>query len=229
MTLKTFSNPSVIPALMCAGLVACSPSAPQPEPEKTPEAFPEAANILSCTAPVGQAMTADTLTATFGDQARVETIPGPEGTTYRAVLLYPDTPERRVAVTFWDEAMTQVSDVTVSERAVAWQGPGEIGIGSTLKEVEAANGGPLTLYGFDWDYGGYVSDFKGGRLATIPGGCVFGLRFGLPESVDPELMTGISGDQPISSRHPNMQKAQPVVISLSVGWAAPQPLTAKPN
>lgn len=176
---------------------------------------------LSCEGPVARDATAAQLLKAFAGQSREETIPGPEGTTESAVILYPDDAARKVVVTFWDEAKTQVADVRVGRGAVQWYGPGNIRVGSPLKDVETANGKGFDLYGFEWDYGGYAADFKGGTLGTMPGGCVLGLRFAPPENHTGQLTSDIVGDTQVPSDNPNIQSLQPVLVEMSVGWPSP--------
>ncbi|WP_343684304.1 hypothetical protein [Asticcacaulis sp.] len=179
------------------------------------------AQPLSCEGPVGKSATAAQLLQTYAGKAREETVPGPEGTTESAIVLYPDDPARKVVVTFWDEAKTQVADVRIGRGAVQWYGPGNIRIGSPLKAVEAANGKGFDLYGFDWDYGGYAADFKGGTLGLMPGDCVLGLRFAPPEGQPGQLTSDIVGDTQVASSNPNMQALQPVIVEMSIGWPSP--------
>lgn len=181
----------------------------------------QGAQTLSCETPVAKSATAAQLLQTYAGQSREETVPGPEGTTESAVVLYPDDPARKVVVTFWDEAKTQVADVRIGRGAVQWSGPGNIRIGSALKAVEAANGKAFDLYGFDWDYGGYAADFKGGTLGLMSGDCVLSLRFAPPESHTGQLTSDIVGDTQVASSNPNMQALQPVIVEMSVGWPSP--------
>ncbi|MFT3996616.1 MAG: hypothetical protein QM667_04350 [Asticcacaulis sp.] len=204
-------------------LSACS----KPE-EASPQGSASASSVttsvptlLSCNGPVTKGATAAGILQSFGAQAREETIPGPEGTTQDAVVLYPDDPARKVVITFWDEAKTQLADVRAGRGAVAWGGPGHIRIGSPLKEVETANGKGFDLYGFEWDYGGYAADFKGGTLGALPGGCVLSLRFAPPEGHTAALGNDIVGDRQIASANANMQALQPVLVEMSIGWPSP--------
>ncbi|MDC7682384.1 hypothetical protein PQU92_03800 [Asticcacaulis sp. BYS171W] len=184
---------------------------------------------LSCGVPVTKDMTAEAILKAFPGNAKKEAVPGPEGSTENAVVIYPNDPARKVIVTFWDEAQTKVADVSIGDEAVQWYGPGNIRVGSPLKDVEAANGGPLTVYGFEWDYGGYASDFQGGKLNTLDGGCVLSLRFSPPKGHNEALTSDIVGDQQIPSTNANLQALQPVVSRLSVGWPSPEAATANPQ
>jgi len=216
---------TLLPLFCLATLTACSPSTP-PMPEDGPAASASASStafspLLSCNGPVSQGMTAAQILQRFGPDAREETVPGPEGTTQSAVVLFADNPARKAVITFWDEAKTQLADVRVGRGALDWDAPGHLHIGSPLSAVEAANGKAFDLYGFDWDYGGYAADFKGGTLSQLPGGCVLSLRFAPPEGHAGALGSDIVGDTQVSSANTHMQALQPVLVEMGVGWPSP--------
>ncbi len=178
-------------------------------------------NNLSCEGPVGPRDTAKGLLALYKDQAKVATIPGAEGQDSQGVVLFGDDPKRRLEVTFWDSEMTHVSGVTATGDAAAWAGPHGLHLGSTVAEVEAANGRTFELSGFDWDYGGYVQKLHGGSLERLPGGCSLSIRFGLNDGHGPVANT-IEGDRTLASTDAALLKAKPVVQVLSLGWPLPE-------
>lgn len=176
-------------------------------------------NLLDCTTPVDKATTYKSLVARFKTDAQLGNIPGAEGTEVKGVILFDRLKSRHLDITFWDDAMEHVSMVSPGEGAVAWTGPQGVHVGSTLKYIEGVNGKPFTITGFGWDYGGYVADFKGGRLDHLTGGCKLMLRFDRDTAEMPE---GISGDGvTVSSDDPRVQKFAPLVTEMSVGWALP--------
>lgn len=176
-----------------------------------------AAQPLTCAAPVGLKDTAAVLKRRFGKAATVATLPGPEGTTLRAVVLWPREPARRLEVTYWDEAMTQLSGVTLGGGARRWS-VGGVHLGDSLQRVQALNGKPFQLGGFEWDYGGYLQDAKGGKLGLLPGGCRISVRFGL--QAGGAAAQSILGDVTLQSTDKAVLAARPVVTDLSIGWPA---------
>ena len=100
--------------------------------------------------------------------------------------------------------------------------PNGIRRGMTLAEVEKLNGRPFVLVGFDWDYGGAVTDWKGGALAgPAAGGCTVSVSFALPDDVDEAISAAVAGDTEFSSSDTTMKAAKPVVDGFALGW--PQP------
>ncbi|MCZ8322644.1 MAG: hypothetical protein ACK442_13945 [Novosphingobium sp.] len=172
---------------------------------------------LTCTLPVNAKDSAVSLKRRYGRAAVVTTVPGPEGTTVRAVVLWPREPARRLEVTFWDERMTQPAGVTLGDQARRWS-VGGVKLGDSLQRVEALNGRPFQLGGFEWDYGGYLQDAKGGKLGVLPGGCRVSVRLGLTAGA--EVPLAILGDVTLQSTDKAVQAARPVVTDLSIGWPA---------
>jgi len=102
----------------------------------------------------------------FGDgNVRVADVPGGEGETSRGILLFPDDPSRRAYLYFQDaQQLRGLSLVRVMDPGSRWRLDNGIGIGTPLSRLVAMNGKPIRFSGFDWDYGGGIGDWNGGRL-----------------------------------------------------------------
>ncbi|MEO6264132.1 MAG: hypothetical protein ABIO58_04085, partial [Luteimonas sp.] len=96
---------------------------------------------------------------------RIADVPGAEGETSRGVILFPDDASRRAYLHFQDEQQLHgLSLVRVMDAGSRWQLDNGIAIGMPLSQLLAMNGKPIRFTGFDWDYGGAISDWNGGRL-----------------------------------------------------------------
>ena len=218
--------------LSLLAVAACSPRSPEETPASSeaaseamasslpPADYTSLANVMTCDWPVKKTDTAESLLATYKSYAQVATIPGAEGTEEKGVVLYGNDPRRKVEILFFDEAMTEVSIVLVRGDS-QWSGPKGLHLGSALADVEAANEKPFKLGGFDWDYGGYVTDLNRGKLAKIKGKCTLGIRFSIPENGGP-VVDSITGDRTLVSTDPAVIDARPVVQELSIGWPKPE-------
>ena len=216
-------------------LAACSPQKPAETPASSeaasevavsslaPADYTSLANVMTCDWPVKKTDTAESLLTTYKSYAQVTDIPGAEGITQKGVVLYGNDPRRRVEVFFYDEALTEVSTVLIRGDS-QWSGPKGLHLDSSLADVEAANEKPFKLGGFDWDYGGYVTDFNHGKLAKIKGKCTFGVRFAIPDNGGP-VAESIEGEKTLVSTDPAVIAARPVVQELSVGWPKPEAST----
>lgn len=175
---------------------------------------------LTCASPVGRFDSAAKLKARFGAQAKVEEVHAAEGEMMQALVLFPKDPARRLEVIFFDDKMIHPSMVRLAGDRPSWSIAG-LKLGDPMAKVEALNGKPFNLQGFDWDYGGYVTDLHKGRLNTLPGGCGVSIRF------DPSaknVPNGISGDMELSSTMPKVRAARPVISELSLEFTAPKGL-----
>lgn len=211
----------------CGGEKDAAPVAPEAAETTTP-AIENAAEagaadisfLLGCRAPFTPDATPATLAAHFGRENVIpETIDGPEGQPLNVTAIYPKDPERRIEVIFAnEEERTGLITVMVSEAASLWRGPGEIRIGAGIAAVEAANGAPFVVQGFGWDYGGFVADWKGGKLGEKDGCRPIMRFFTESEHVAPEILG--DGVLPMSN-DPAVREADPKVALFGISWPAP--------
>jgi hypothetical protein len=180
----------------------------------TGDAEPAPTTELTCSDPVGPRDTAASLQERYGDQARAETLHGPEGIEFPGLVLWPDDPARRIEVVFAEEGQRTVSSVDLSGMS-AFRVAG-LAIGDPLARANAANGKPFKLWGFSWDYGGYVSDLEGGKLAALPGGCRVVMRVDPHE--DAEVPDALVGEVELSSDDPRLEAAGVTIEELSLAF-----------
>ena len=175
---------------------------------------------IECAGPFARDASEASLVEAFGAEEVVrKTIDGPEGSTLDATVVYPDDPDWRLVVLWHDEARRALPNAIIVEGELSWVAPGGVALGASLADVQAINGAPFTLTGFGWDYGGSAS-FPKGALAKLPGGCILGLTFDLPDSVG-EGFDAIMGDRELSSADALVKKAKPTVGRIQVGYPAP--------
>lgn len=110
------------------------------------------------------------LRARFGAaQVQEGEVPGAEGERVEGVILFPDDPSRRAYLYFEDAAQRRgLSLVCVLDQPSRWHFQDGIAIGMPLAELVARNGRPVRFFGLDWDYGGGVIGWNGGRLEPAP-------------------------------------------------------------
>ena len=173
---------------------------------------------LECAGPFGREATIASLSGVFGSGNVVkQLINGPEASTLEVTLVFPNNPDRRLVVLWNDDAARARPSAVIIEDGSAWIGPGGIRLGSTLAEVEAINGAPFTILGFGWDYGGSAG-FQKGALSEVPGGCTLSLTFQIGEGAVGAEFDAIMGDTEFRSDNPLMQKAEPVVTQITIGY-----------
>jgi len=182
------------------------------------QAPPPQEGAITCSSPVAPNDNAKSLTQRYGKDAIVQELPGAEGETYKGLVLLPRAADRRIEVSFTDDAMKRATGLTIRDKAKAsrWNLSG-ITIGSSLAEAQKANGRPFLVSGFDWDYGGFVADWKGGALGRMEGGCRVMMRFGKETGAPRNL----SGDGvKVASDNVSLVKWGPVVTEIGIGFAS---------
>lgn len=221
-------------ALIALFLTACSPDgAPDPAPSETASAAVVAAGTaaaptpalptlrptdLSCTYPVnGKTDTAATVLARLGKDARRATVTGAEGMEFPGIVLWQGDPQREIELVFDEESKDErIAALTVTAEKSTWRIAG-MGIGDTIGAVEKINGKPFSIWGFDWDYGGYLTERSGGLLEKLPGGCNISLRFSPAENVE-TYPDGISGEVELKSSDPRLKQVGAAVSEVGLMW-----------
>lgn len=172
---------------------------------------------ITCASPVAPDDTERSLKQRYGGEAVVQDLPGAEGEKYEGLVLFPKAMDRRIEVAFTDDKAKRASGLTLRDTAKTsrWSVAG-ITIGSSLAEVQKANGKPFLVNGFEWDYGGFVTDWKGGTLGRpLQGGCTITIRFDKKAAAPKSLLgDGVKA----ASDSAAMVKFAPVVTEIGVNF-----------
>jgi len=175
-----------------------------PKPTAGPRQF-------QCTGPFAPNTTAVNLAADFG-QANVitGTVTSPDGSSSPGVVVLPNDPGLAMEISWKDPGgMTAPRRISFTEET-SWSVNG-IGIGSSLADLEKANGGPFRIQGFGGQGGGVVQDWQGGRLGNIGGGCRLGVQMALPATGSTATQDRVSGPRRLSSSDAGLRAANPTV------------------
>jgi len=170
---------------------------------------------LTCSNIVKAGDTLKTIEARYKGETAIEETTGAEGATAKALAIFPKDPSQKLFVSFFDDEMTKLAAVGPAQGATHWTISG-LKLGSSLADVIKANGGKFEISGFEWDYGGYVTDLKGGKLSSLDGGCAVTLRFNPPEGKD--VPAALSGEKSIPSSDAKLAKLSPHVSEIQLGW-----------
>ncbi len=178
---------------------------------------PPAEGPITCASPVAASDTAKSLMQRYGKDAVMQDLPGAEGETYKGLLLFPKSRDQRIAVSFTEDKAKRAAGLTLREggKASKWS-VGGITIGSSVADVQKANGKPFLVSGFEWDYGGFVTDFKGGTLGRpMQGGCRVTVRFGKDAGAPKSLLgDGVK----VASDNATLLRWAPVVTEIGVNF-----------
>ncbi|MFG1374009.1 hypothetical protein V5F32_17665 [Xanthobacter oligotrophicus] len=175
-----------------------------PRPTAGPRQF-------QCAGPFAPNTTAINIAADFG-QANVVTgnVISPDGSTSPGLVVLPNDPALSLEIA-WKDAIDMVSPRRVAfTESTAWSVNG-IAIGSTLADLEKANGKPFRVQGFGGNGGGVVADWRGGRLGNLGGGCTLGVQLALSATASDQAQARLSGQRAIASSDPALRSAAPTV------------------
>lgn len=154
------------------------------------------------------------LRARHGVEQVVEAdLPIGEGDTAPGWLLFPGQPTRELAIHLGADGAPDI--VVAGAEVSAWGRRDGVRIGLDTRELDTLNGRPFEFLGFDWDYGGTVSDWKGGRL----GGPDMGagpVTLCPPDAVGEGVNDCPAGDVPVMSDDPRIRRSPAVVCEFGV-------------
>jgi len=187
---------------------------------KPPAASPAVEERWILPAGLDAGTTLQELQQRFGEaNVSAREIPGAEGESMRGVVLFPEDPTRRATLYFQDpEHLQGLSMINVDEADSRWKLPSGIGIGASLADVQSRNGGPFTFSGFDWDYGGTITDWRGGKLQPANNQAISErMQLRMPEGGSGEKPYPM-GDSEFSSDDPRWKDLGIAVGGISVGF-----------
>lgn len=118
-----------------------------------------------------------------------------EGESQQGLTLFPDSP-KEIEVVLKPDGHPQF--IRISRDDSPWKTETGVTVGTTLNELEQINGKAFSFYGFEWDFGGLVTDWKQGRLNS---NLVIAL---LPRRYD-ALTDQMMGEVQLSSDDPAME------------------------
>lgn len=154
----------------------------------------------------------------FGEaQVAVEMLPGAEGETFEGWALFPGEPTRRVDVHLDESGRRPALLIAGADNTTHMRRDGVV-VGMNSLELEQLNGRPFDFAGFDWDYGGVVLNWRGGRLGAGTEGTGAGpVRLcPHPESLDARPAGYPMGDRDFSSSLPVMRSHPAVVCEVGL-------------
>lgn len=178
---------------------------------------PQKRDAIGCEGAFARDTTHAKLVAAFGaSNVTFREVDAAEGLKEKATVLFDDDPTRRVLV-FWHDERTRARPSMINVSAPSlWIGPGGIGNGMKLSEVEKLNRKPFKLAGFDWDGGGYVRDLDGKLKQS---GCNLVIRFepGIANPL-PAKYAEITGDKTIASTNKLLRRTRAQVSEWGIGY-----------
>jgi hypothetical protein len=182
-------------------------------------AGPTAPHVVACSGAFSKdsshlrlAMTFETKNVTFAD------VDGDGGAKVPATVLFPNDPKRRLEVWWSNPASRRDTYLVVIGGQSTWSAPGGMKLGLTLAQLEKLNHKPFKLKGFDKDGIAKVSDWDGGVLADLPGGCKSGLSLRADPKAPADAVGALSVDKEYSSSDAAVRAVKPTVSEVLIGY-----------
>jgi hypothetical protein len=140
------------------------------------------------------------------------------GSKVQASVLFPNDPKRRLEIWWANPAARSDTYLIVIGGQSTWTAPGGMKLGLTVPLLEKLNHKPFKLKGFDSNRVATVSDWDGGALATLAGGCTSGLSLRADSKASADAVGAATADKEYLSSDPAIRGAKPTVSEILIGY-----------
>jgi hypothetical protein len=174
--------------------------------------------VVACSGPFAKDSSHLKLSMFFDSKNITFTDVEASGSKVPASVLFPNDPKRRLEV--WWSNITARKDIhlIVIGGQSTWAAPGGLRLGQTLEQVEKLNHKPFKLKGFDKDGIATGTDWDGGALVTVAGGCKAGVSLRADAKASAITIGALSADEEYSSSDPAIRAAKPTVSEILIGY-----------
>jgi len=177
------------------------------------------AHIVACSGVFGRDSSHVKLAMAFQSRnvAFTEVDAGSGGKAMASVLFAKD-PKRRLEVWWSRPASRSDTHLIVINGGSDWIAPGDLRLGLTLPELERLNGKPFKLLGFDKDNVATLSNWNGGELAALPGGCKVGISLHAALTAPAAAIGALPADREFTSSDAALRAVNPTVSEILVAY-----------
>jgi hypothetical protein len=177
------------------------------------------ARVLVCEAPLAQSIDYPHLVATYGIQnVTSEQRPGADGLPISISVLFAKVPADRLEIIWKDDKTRNAIDTIRVSTGSRWALKDGSHAGSTLAYVELVNGRPFKLNGFGPETSGYVTDWGKGRLDSLAGGCLVGMRFAPAHDASAKARDKATTDKAVASTNPALRAVYPEIAEITLHY-----------
>ena len=135
-----------------------------------------------------------------------------------ASVLYAKSPKQRLEV-WWSQPVSRSdTHLIVINGQSDWIAPGELHLGLTLAELEQLNGKPFKLSGFDKDYVAALTDWNGGQLDALAGGCKIGINLRPDPKTPSASLSDLSADHAFTSSDAALRAVNPTISEILIAY-----------
>jgi hypothetical protein len=194
------------------------------EPVMEPSAVAKASrsgkpNIVACSGVFARDSSHAKLASAFQPRNVAFTqVDASSGGKVMASVLYGKDPKRRLEVWWSKLASRSDTHLIVINGQSDWIAPGELHLGLTLAELEKLNGKAFKLSGFDKDHVATLSDWNGGQLGALAGGCTVGISLRADPKAAATTLSTLPADRGFTSSDTALRAANPTVSEILVAY-----------
>jgi hypothetical protein len=170
--------------------------------------------VVACSGPFAKDSGMLALAVAFDSRNMIFTEETVQGVKVGATVLFPKDPRRRLEVWWSSPNRTGTYLIDIAGKSI-WTGPEGLRLGLTLQQLEKLNHKPFKLKGFGADNLATVSDWNGGALASLPGGCKAGVTV---HTAKADAATALPAADQYSSDDPAMRALKPTVSEILIGY-----------
>jgi hypothetical protein len=199
------------------------PARSQTQPQRQPTSYPPAqptaqpARAVTCGGAFAKDSSHLKLATAYKPENIVFTeVDASEGKKLMATVLFPKDPKRRLEVWWENETSRSGTYLIVINGQSTWSAPKGLKLGLQIAQLERLNGKPFKLKGFGSGSDASVSDWQGGALESIAGGCKVGVSMRADPKAPPNAVEQAASE--LASTDAAVKAIKPAVAEIIVGY-----------
>jgi hypothetical protein len=200
-----------------------TPARSQAQPQRQPTSYPPAqppaqpARTVTCGGTFAKDSSHLKLATAYKPENIVFTeVDASEGKKLMATVLFPKDPKRRLEVWWDNETSRSGTYLIVINGQSTWTAPKGLKLGLQVAQLERLNGKPFKLKGFGSGSEASVSDWQGGALESIAGGCKVGVSMRADPKASADAVERAGSE--LASTDAAVKAIKPAVAEIIVGY-----------
>jgi hypothetical protein len=144
-------------------------------------------------------------------------VDGVSGAKIMATVLFAKDPRRRLEVWWTNQTTRSETHLIVINGQSDWSAPDQLRLGLTLQQLEQINGKPFKLTGFDKNNIATLTNWNGGEVSVVPGGCKVGISL-RPRTASATALGALPATREFTSSDTALRAVDPTVSEILVAY-----------
>jgi hypothetical protein len=175
-------------------------------------------HVIACSGVFGPDSSHAKVAAAYGRNVAFSQVDSSSGGKVMATVIFPRDPKQRLEVWWSKPANRSDTHLIVINGQSDWVAPGELHLGLTLAQLEQLNGKPFKLTGFDKDHVATLSDWDGGQLSALTGGCKVGISLRPAPKAAAAALGALTSDRAYTSGDSALRAVNPTVSEILIAY-----------